>query len=105
MCFFRDEKVVTTSDGSVIVCWHPEPKFPYEMTRPVPRTQPQAQAENHLKVQHVEDMKSLYRFKHPRLQRRDLMKLTWTPKHAWDPYTTHIRSRKEEKIPRERPYL
>ena len=31
------ERIVTTSDGAVIVCWHPEKKFPYEFTRPVPR--------------------------------------------------------------------
>jgi hypothetical protein len=34
---YRDERVTTNSDGSVIVCWHPEPKFPYEMSRPIPR--------------------------------------------------------------------
>ena len=31
------DRIVTTSDGAVIVCWHPEKKFPYEFTRPVPR--------------------------------------------------------------------
>ncbi len=34
---YREEHVCTNSDGSVLVCWHPEPRFPYEMTRPVPR--------------------------------------------------------------------
>ena len=34
---YREEKVVVNEDGSVIVCWHPEPKFPYELTQPVPR--------------------------------------------------------------------
>ena len=32
-----EELVTTTDDGSVIVMWHPEPKFPYECTRPMPR--------------------------------------------------------------------
>lgn len=36
---YRAERVTTNSDGSVIVCWHPEPKFPYQMTRPMPRAQ------------------------------------------------------------------
>ena len=31
------DRIVATSDGAVIVCWHPEKKFPYEFTRPVPR--------------------------------------------------------------------
>jgi hypothetical protein len=37
---YRQERVVLNEDGSVIVCWHPEPKFPFELTRPVPRTIP-----------------------------------------------------------------
>lgn len=28
----REEAVVVTDDGSTIVCWHPEPEIPYEMT-------------------------------------------------------------------------
>ena len=35
----ESERIVTTSDGAVIVCWHPEKKFPYEFTRPVPRAE------------------------------------------------------------------
>ena len=34
---YRSECVTTSEDGAVIVCWHPEPKFPYEHTRPIPR--------------------------------------------------------------------
>ena len=37
---YRDEKVVTNEDGSIVVCWHPEPKFPYELTQAVPREIP-----------------------------------------------------------------
>ena len=33
----ESDRIVATSDGAVIVCWHPEKKFPYEFTRPVPR--------------------------------------------------------------------
>ena len=36
-----------------------------------------------MKVQAVEDMKELYHHKNERLQRRDLMRLTWTTKHRW----------------------
>ena len=36
-----------------------------------------------MKVQAVEDMKELYHHKNERLQRRDLMRLTWTSKHRW----------------------
>ena len=40
---YREEKVVTNEDGSIIICWHPEPKFPYEFTQPVPRSIPTEQ--------------------------------------------------------------
>lgn len=36
-----------------------------------------------MKVQAVADMKELYHHKDERLQRRDLMRLTWTTKHRW----------------------
>ena len=40
---YREERVVTNEDGSIIVCWHPEPKFPYEFTQPIPRNIPTEQ--------------------------------------------------------------
>ena len=33
----REERIVLTEDGTIIACWHPQPKFPYEMSRPMPR--------------------------------------------------------------------
>jgi hypothetical protein len=97
---YRDEKVIFNEDGSMVVCWHPEPKFPYEYTRPLP-TQP-VETDSKLKVQAVEDMKELYHHKPERLQRRDLMRLTWTTKQMWFSNTYW---RKQRKDPKERPYL
>ena len=34
---YREERIVLTEDGTIIACWHPRPKFPYEMSRPMPR--------------------------------------------------------------------
>ena len=34
---YREEQIVVTEDKTVIACWHPPPKFPYEMSRPIPR--------------------------------------------------------------------
>ena len=34
---YREEKIVLTEDGTIIACWHPPPKFPYEMSRPIQR--------------------------------------------------------------------
>lgn len=102
---YRQERIVTNKDGSVIVAWHPQPKFPYEMTRPVPRENLKT-SDSKLKVQYVEDMQELYHHKHERLQRRDLMRLTWTSKHKWFPkkHFTDLRS-KLWRNQRERPYL
>lgn len=97
---YRDERVVLNEDGSIIICWHPEPKFPYEFSRPLPSQT--VQTDSKLKVQAVEDMKELYHHKPERLQRRDLMRLTWTTKHAWFANTYW---RKERKYPKERPFL
>merc|ERR1712088_833423 len=77
---YREERIVTNEDGSVIVCWHPEPKFPYEFTQPIPRNIPTEQT---MQVQAIEDMKELYHHKPERFARRDLMRLTWTSKHRW----------------------
>ena len=49
-------------------------------------------------------MQELYHFKHERLQRRDLMRLTWTTKHRWFPSNRH-RKLDSRKLPKERPYL
>ena len=98
---YRDERVVLNEDGSMIICWHPEPKFPYEFTRPLP-AQSGVETDSKLKIQAVEDMKELYHHKPERLQRRDLMRLTWTTKHRWFQNTYW---RKQRKDPKERPYL
>ena len=102
---YREERVVVTKDGAVICCWHPQPKFPYEYSRPIPRADI-AETSSLLKVQVTEDMKELYHHKPERFHRRDLMKLTWTTKHRWFP----TRKRQEKEIherrhPREKPFL
>ena len=96
----KEDKVVFNEDGSIIVCWHPEPKFPYEYSRPLPEKT--LETDSKLKVQAVEDMKELYHHKPERLQRRDLMRLTWTTKHRW---WTNTYWRKQRKDPKERPFL
>jgi len=62
---YRHERVTTSSDGAVVICWHPEPKFPYEMSRPVPRGRETAgySTDTKMQVRYVEDMKELYHHK------------------------------------------
>jgi len=95
---------VVTEDGAVIACWHPPPKFPYEMTRELP-VQEMATS-SPLKVTVTEDMKELYHHKHERFARRDLMRITWTTKHKWFPSRKKIyEAVDEKKNPREKPYM
>jgi len=58
-----------------------------------------------MKVQAVDDMKELYHFKHERLVRRDLMRLTWTSKHKWFPKTINEFKNASRNVPREKPYI
>ena len=102
---FREERVVLTSDGTVIACWHPQPKFPYELSKPIPRSETSG-IPSPLKVQVTEDMKELYHHKHERFHRRDLMRLTGTTKHKWFGGRDKQRAEMyERKNPREKPFL
>ena len=102
---YREERVVLTSDGAVICCWHPQPKFPYELSRPIPRSE-MTGTPSPLKVQMTDDMKELYHHKPERFHRRDLMRLTWTTKHKWFGNKKHIeKEMNERKNPREKPFL
>ena len=101
---YREESIAVTEDGAVLACWHPPPKFPYEMTRGLP-VQERA-ASSPLKVTVTEDMKELYHHKHERFARRDLMRITWTTKHKWFPSKRRIwKEIDEKKNPREKPYM
>lgn len=38
--YCSDTQAVTTGrHGDVVVCWHPERKFPYEHSKPIPRSE------------------------------------------------------------------
>merc|ERR1719391_1591815 len=54
----RPPQVCQNSERSMIVCWHPEPDFPYEHTQPLPRDKESlAEGESVLKVQYLLDDK------------------------------------------------
>ncbi|CAL4094054.1 unnamed protein product, partial [Meganyctiphanes norvegica] len=78
----REEAVVLATDGTV-VCWHPEPKFPYEYSKPLPEI---AESESVLKV-NVDDktLEGVFTTKHPFYVNKELRELTYTTKHKWFP--------------------
>lgn len=90
-----------TDDGNTIVCWHPEPQVPYEMTKPLPEL-PQ-ESDSLLKVQYNKEMKDLFRKKHPFFINKDLREITFTTKHEWFPRPEKRFAKKAP--PRDREYL
>lgn len=105
---YREERIVLSDDGAIIACWHPQPKFPYELSRPIPRSTENSTS-SVMNTQVTEEMKELYHHKPERFQRRDLMKVTSTTKHRWFPHPHSVarekKERREQKWPREKPFL
>ncbi|KAK8729128.1 hypothetical protein OTU49_008639 [Cherax quadricarinatus] len=97
----REEAVVVTDDGNIVVCWHPELKVPYEMTKPLP--EPPQDTDSLLKVQYSKEMKQLFQKKHPYFINKDLRELTFTTKHRWFPRGEKRFAKKNP--PRDREYL
>jgi len=75
--------VVLSPDGNTVLCWHPEPEFPYEYSRPMPRNETEMQqGDSALKVQYVMDERARHRADGPNQQ--ELMKIFHTTRHAFD---------------------
>jgi hypothetical protein len=34
---YREEGITLSRNGDIICCWHPPPKYPYELSQPIPR--------------------------------------------------------------------
>ncbi|XP_067012206.1 large ribosomal subunit protein mL42 [Anabrus simplex] len=95
-----EEYVVMSDDGSTIVCWHPEPTFPYECSRPLPDV---AQEQfSVLNVPYKSGVSSVMKKKSDEAVRQELMKITHTTKHRWFPRS---RDKYFKKIPVDREYL
>merc|ERR1711915_709352 len=73
----KDEAVVVTDDGRTIVCWHPEPVVPYELTKPLPE---KIQSDTIMNTENSDAMKKMFRRQHPFFVRRELQQLTFTTK-------------------------
>jgi large subunit ribosomal protein L42 len=52
-----EEQITVTDDGSTIVCWLPEPRFPYECSRPLP---PEQETQTTLKIQSLDEVRSVF---------------------------------------------
>lgn len=93
------EKITVTDDGSTIICWHPEPCFPYDCSRPLPEEQ---ETHSTLQIQSLDEVRSVFKEKKPEFVRQELMSLTHTTKHRWFPRS---RDKYAKKTPPDREYL
>ncbi|XP_008543362.1 39S ribosomal protein L42, mitochondrial [Microplitis demolitor] len=94
-----DELIIFKND--MAICWHPEPKFPYECSKPLPKviTPPKSI----LKTSEEEAFKMFTRpEKPPEVMADELAKMTYTTKHIWFP---RARDKKAKKTEPDRPYL
>jgi len=94
-----EEQITVTDDGSTIVCWHPEPHLPYECSRPLP---PEQETHTTLKIQSLDEVRSVLVEKKQEFVRQELMSLTYTTKHRWFPRS---RDKYAKSTPPDREYL
>ncbi|KAJ4449355.1 hypothetical protein ANN_00753 [Periplaneta americana] len=95
-----DEQITVTDDGSTIVFWHPEPHFPYECSRPIPENKQETLGA--MKVQSLDEVRSIFKEKKEEFVRQELMNITYTTKHRWFPRS---RDKYRREIPPDREYL
>lgn len=94
------EKVVTTSDDSTFISWHPTHDFPYEYSKPLPP--PAIPTSTLLKDEAIQRSMEAFGAKQPEIARQELMKLTSTSLHVWKP---RQRDRKAKNTKPDREYL
>lgn len=98
------DRVVTTSDKSSFVAYHPNRDFPYEMSRPLP---PPALPNNLLiKEETIRLATQAFHKKKPEIAIQELARITATTKHRWYPRSRRrILIAELRKTEPQRPYL
>ena len=94
--------ITMTDDSSVVVCWHPEESYPYEMSQPI-KEKKKIVSNSLLKVQSNKELLSVLKPKRKDLVRQELMALTHSQKHVWFP--PKFQFRKKQQPEKDRPYL
>ncbi|XP_034938469.1 39S ribosomal protein L42, mitochondrial [Chelonus insularis] len=89
-----DKYIIINED--MVVCWHPEPKFPYECSKPLPLKQPEPKSVLKMPLEKTHKIFSppTYSSEERGLNAEELAKLTYTTKHRWFPRARDKRSKK-----------
>ncbi|XP_063405809.1 large ribosomal subunit protein mL42-like [Mytilus trossulus] len=98
----RSHYVALSKDESTVICWHPEPEFPYEFSKPIPRKSEElAEGDSALKVQyHLEDK---LRFRKDGPTDKELANMFFTTKHPWFPRPQ--KKYRKSKSPKDRDHI
>ncbi|KAG7320106.1 hypothetical protein KOW79_015959 [Hemibagrus wyckioides] len=98
----RVVEIGVTRDGDTIVCFHPAPDFPYDLTQPIPRPETTLDStETHdlvLKSQLNKDI--VDNRKSPGVE--ELAKMFYTTKHRWYPVGQYHTRRRNRNPPKDR---
>ncbi|XP_022301290.2 large ribosomal subunit protein mL42-like [Crassostrea virginica] len=90
-------RATLSKDESMIICWHPEPKYPYECSKPMPReTEEMTLGDSPLKLQHIRDFRIRNRPTGPKIP--ELANIFYDTKHPFYPQSRAIR-RKMRNLP------
>lgn len=95
------DKIALTDDRKTFVAWHPQQEFPYEFTRPIPKSEERDRSAI-IKEAAINTAMSAFKTQHPEIVRQELQRITFTTKHRWFP---RARDKKAKKTPMDRPYL
>uniref|UniRef100_G1QFS9 Large ribosomal subunit protein mL42 n=1 Tax=Myotis lucifugus TaxID=59463 RepID=G1QFS9_MYOLU len=94
-------ELALTSDGRMIVCYHPSVDIPYEHTKPIPRPDP---VHNYEETQD-QILQTRLEVKDEHLEQgpmiEQLSKMFFTTKHRWYPYGQYHTRRRKLNPPRQ----
>ncbi|XP_060745460.1 39S ribosomal protein L42, mitochondrial isoform X2 [Tachysurus vachellii] len=98
----RGVEIGVTRDSETIVCFHPAPDIPYELTKPIPRLDPTLDStETHdLVLKSQLNKEVLNDKKMPAIE--ELAKMFYTTKHRWYPVGQYHTRRRNRNPPKDR---
>ncbi|KOC66749.1 39S ribosomal protein L42, mitochondrial [Habropoda laboriosa] len=93
-------EIVIPMNKDIIICWHPERKFPYEYSLPLPEEK--EISSNSVLCIGGKEIAEVFKHKREEVVIEELSKMTFTTKHRWYPKKKLYKYRKVEP---DRPYL
>ncbi|KAG8005646.1 39S ribosomal protein L42, partial [Nibea albiflora] len=100
---FSNVEIGVTSDGKTIVCYHPAPDIPYELTQPIERPDPVTNTiETHDQILKAHLSKEVLKKGKEGPTIEELSKMFFTTKHRWYPVGQYHMRRIKKNPPKDR---